>query len=155
MDNEKLIIENTSVSEDFYNEIRGIVQSAKSKVYAAVNTAMVEAYWLIGKGYALRSELNWTHYRSLIRIKDPQTRLWYMQEAITQNWSARALDRQIGVLYYERLLSSKEPILVQQEAKEKTDSQQLFASKYLPFLPPEEELRNELERERGLLSERE
>ena len=33
------------------------------------------------------------------------------------------------------------------------DNQQLFASKYLPFLPTEEELRKELERERKLLSE--
>ena len=32
-----------------------------------------------------------------------------------------------------------------------TDSQQLFASKYLSFLPSEEELRIELERERKLL----
>ena len=54
-----------------------------------------------------------------------------MQEAITQNWSARALDRQIGVLYYERLLSSKEPILVQQEAKEKTDILQVAPKDYL------------------------
>ncbi len=34
-----------------------------------------------------------------------------------------------------------------------TDNQQLFASKYLPFLPSEEELRKELERERRLLPE--
>ncbi len=32
-----------------------------------------------------------------------------------------------------------------------TDSQQLFASKYLPFLPSEDELCKELERERRLL----
>jgi hypothetical protein len=32
-----------------------------------------------------------------------------------------------------------------------TDSQQLFASKYLPYLPTEEELKRELERERALV----
>ncbi|MEQ1486807.1 hypothetical protein [Methyloglobulus sp.] len=32
-----------------------------------------------------------------------------------------------------------------------TDSRQLFASKYLPYLPTEEELRLELQRERSLL----
>jgi len=31
------------------------------------------------------------------------------------------------------------------------DSKQLFASKYMLFLPTEEELRRELERERGLI----
>jgi hypothetical protein len=32
-----------------------------------------------------------------------------------------------------------------------TDSQQLFAAKYLPYLPTEEELKYELERERDLV----
>jgi hypothetical protein len=32
-----------------------------------------------------------------------------------------------------------------------TDSQQLYASKYLNYLPTEDELRRELERERALL----
>lgn len=56
---------------------------------------------------ALRHELSWTHYRSLTRIEDPAARDWYAREAISQSWSSRALERQIGVLYYERLLSSK------------------------------------------------
>ncbi len=42
---------------------------------------------------ALRSELSWTHYRSLLRIEEPATRLWYMNEAAEQNWNTRALDR--------------------------------------------------------------
>jgi len=33
----------------FYSDIRQILQSARNKAYAAVNTAMVEAYWSIGK----------------------------------------------------------------------------------------------------------
>jgi len=35
-----------------------------------------------------------------------------------------------------------------------SDSKQLFASKYLPFLPTEEELKQELLRERNLLADR-
>ena len=46
---DKSFSNSTSVSADLYHEIRRIVQSAKNKVYTAVNTAMVEAYWLIGK----------------------------------------------------------------------------------------------------------
>jgi hypothetical protein len=34
-----------------------------------------------------------------------------------------------------------------------SESKQLFASKYLPYLPSEEELRRELERERALLTQ--
>ena len=203
----------------FYSDIRQILEASRQKVYTAVNSAMVEAYWQIGKriveeeqqgkgrakygqhliknlsaqltvefgkgfsvanlknfrqfylifpenekGYAVRSELSWTHYRALIRVDNPKARLWYMEEAIEQNWSARALERQINVLYYERLLSSKEPLPVEQEAEEKTSPLQIAAKDYLrdpyifdflnlPFLPSEEELRRELEREYRLLLE--
>jgi hypothetical protein len=48
---------------------------------------------------ALRTELSWTHYRSLTRIENERARLWYMNEAASQHWGTRALDRQIGTLY--------------------------------------------------------
>jgi predicted nuclease of restriction endonuclease-like (RecB) superfamily len=57
---------------------------------------------------ALRHELSWTHYRVLLRIDTPAARQWYANEAVTQNWSSRALERQIGTLYYERLLASRD-----------------------------------------------
>ena len=57
---------------------------------------------------ALRHELSWTHYRHLLRVEKAQARAWYMVEAATQSWSARALDRQIGTLYFERLALSKD-----------------------------------------------
>ena len=65
---------------------------------------------------AVRLELGWTHYRTLLRVENLAAREWYLREAISQNWSSRALDRQIGVLYYERLLSSKDKALVEAEA---------------------------------------
>jgi predicted nuclease of restriction endonuclease-like (RecB) superfamily len=34
---------------DFYSEIKDILANARKKAYSAVNFAMVEAYWLIGK----------------------------------------------------------------------------------------------------------
>lgn len=57
---------------------------------------------------ALRHELSWTHYRLLLRVDSFEARAWYMNEAASQNWSTRVLERQIGTLYYERLLSSKD-----------------------------------------------
>ena len=45
---------------------------------------------------AVRSKLNWTHYRTLLRIEDEHAREWYANEAIAQNWSSRALERQVG-----------------------------------------------------------
>lgn len=69
---------------------------------------------------ALRSELSWTHYRVLLRVDNPEAREWYMREAAHQNWSSRALERQIGALYYERLLSSRDKEPVETEARAKT-----------------------------------
>lgn len=69
---------------------------------------------------AVSSKLSWTHYRILLRIEKPAAREWYAREALEQNWSARALERQIGVLYYERLLASQEKAPVEQEAQTKT-----------------------------------
>lgn len=66
---------------------------------------------------ALRHELSWTHYRLLLRVEDERARLWYMNEAAGQNWGTRALDRQIGTLYYERLLASRDRAPVRQEAE--------------------------------------
>ena len=57
---------------------------------------------------ALRHELSWTHYRLLFRVDAPEARQWYLEEAASQNWSTRALERQIATLSYERLLSSVE-----------------------------------------------
>lgn len=65
---------------------------------------------------ALRHELSWTHYRTLLKVDSDSARQWYMHEAATQNWSSRALNRQIGTLYYERLLASQDRAAVEQEA---------------------------------------
>lgn len=65
---------------------------------------------------ALRHELSWTHYRLLTKLEKAEARLWYMNEAVEQNWSTRALERQIGTLYYERLLLSQDRTAVKDEA---------------------------------------
>jgi len=66
---------------------------------------------------AVRLELSWTHYRILLRVEAEPARSWYMNEAAEQNWASRALERQIGTLYYERLLVSRDRDPVQAEAR--------------------------------------
>jgi len=80
---------------------------------------------------ALRLELSWTHYRRLLRIEDDGARDWYQQQAINQNWSARALDRQVAKLYYERLLASQEAQPLEIEAKTHTEQLADTAKDYL------------------------
>lgn len=64
-------------------------------------------------------KLSWSHYRLLIRVKNESARQWYMKEAVACSWSVRALERQIGTNFYERLLASNDKQAVQQEADEK------------------------------------
>lgn len=69
---------------------------------------------------AVRRELTWTHYRLLMRVENPNARAFYEEEAIRSSWSTRALERQINVFYYERILASNDRPSVEQEAEEKT-----------------------------------
>jgi hypothetical protein len=50
---------------------------------------------------AVRHELSWTHCRLLTCVESQPARQWYMHETAAQNWSTRALERQIGTLHYE------------------------------------------------------
>ena len=107
---------------------------------------------------ALRLELSWTHYRTLLRIDIPQARDWYLHEAITQSWSARALERQIGTLYYERLLASQNKALVEQEAQSNTQPLAETAKDYLrdpyilDFLNLQDKTYQESELEQAIIS---
>jgi predicted nuclease of restriction endonuclease-like (RecB) superfamily len=65
---------------------------------------------------ALRPDLSWTHYRLLLKVENATARQWYMQEAGSEGWSTRALERQINSFYYERLLSSQDESPVRAEA---------------------------------------
>lgn len=191
-------------AEPLYREIRAVLDAARNGAYRAVNAAMVQAYWNVGRliveheqkgrhraGYgdaliatvakrltrelgrgfdernlwymrrfhlafpilnalrseltvaakrnatasesairhaprdespALRPELSWTHYRLLVSVEDPVARDWYMHEAADQHWSTRQLERQISVLYYERLLASRRKTPVRKEAADRLDA---------------------------------
>lgn len=101
--------------------------------------------------YALRSELTWTHYRSIMRVEDPDARKYYITEAADQNWGTRQLDRNINTLYYERLLSTKKKkeALLKQKDMEKAMPQDIIKAPYvLEFLDvgrPKEYSENTLE----------
>ena len=83
---------------------------------------MRQFYVLFPIRSTLWSELTWSHYKLLIRIENENARKFYGEEAISANWSVRALERQINSLYYERLLSSKEKSSVIDEMKNNTSS---------------------------------
>jgi predicted nuclease of restriction endonuclease-like (RecB) superfamily len=65
-------------------------------------------------------KLSWSHYNVRAQLENDKARQWYLKEAVEQSWSVRALDRQVGVMYYERPLSSSNRPVVEQEARDKT-----------------------------------
>lgn len=103
-------------------------------------------------------ELSWSHYIRLSRIESASARQWYQQEAITQNWSVRALERQISTLYYERLLASQEKTVVEHEAQANTQPLAETARDYLrdpyilDFLNLQDQTYQESELEQAIIS---
>ena len=169
------------------SDVKAILEQARKRAYQAVNTTMVQTYWLIGKRiveeeqagkeranygeavlktlsialtaefgkgfsyaslynfrqfyltypcqencdqvrsnsedlifytvcrefenticYTLCSKLTWSHNRLIMRVGNPEARLWYLKESFDQNWSVRTLERHINTFYYQRVLSNQE-----------------------------------------------
>ena len=95
------------------------LKSEFGKGYDVRNLRNMRKFYLVfQKWNAVRTELTWTHYRTLLKVQDESARNWYLEEAIKESWSSRQLDRQISTQYYERLLSSQEKDSVKEEANE-------------------------------------
>jgi len=58
---------------------------------------------------AVRTELGWTHYRTLMRLPD-EKREFYGRLAITGHWSSRQLEKQIQSMLYERVGRAQDPM---------------------------------------------
>ena len=75
--------------------------------------------------------LSWSHYQTLLRVKDDTARAWSAKEAADQTWAVRTLQRNIDSQYYYRLLSSQNPEPVVNEMRERTANYQQDKLEYL------------------------
>src|SRR5262245_19985815 len=57
---------------------------------------------------ALRRELSWTHFRTLLKIENPDARRFYENEPVNARWSTRELDRQVNSVRFECLALSRD-----------------------------------------------
>ena len=69
---------------------------------------MRKFYLYYPKRTTLLSQLTWSHYLELIKIKDEDKRNFYMHECINSNWDVRELQRQRTTLLYERISTNKD-----------------------------------------------
>jgi len=159
----------------YIKDIKEILLQARQKTYQAINFAMVDAYWNIGKKIVLEEQngkerasygseiiknlskeltnefgkgfsernlrnfrlfyitfpensiwqtvsakLSWSHFQLVLKISNEEARNYYLKEAAENMWSVRTLDRNISTLYFQRLLSSQNKELVENEMIEKS-----------------------------------
>ena len=177
-------------TEKFINDIRQIIDTARTQAVRSVDSCRVQMYWHMGKrifeeeqqgkdradygayliknlakqlepeygsGFSarqlercrqfyrlypiastLRTQLNWSQYKMLISIDDPDKREYYELEAINNSWTARETERQINSMLYERLLMSndKEAVLAvaRKERIPQTPLEIIKDPMYLEFL---------------------
>jgi predicted nuclease of restriction endonuclease-like (RecB) superfamily len=57
--------------------------------------------------HCFNPQLSWSHYRALIRVSNPEARLFYEKEAAECGWSKAQLERQIQTSYFERILKNR------------------------------------------------
>ena len=53
--------------------------------------------------------LEWSHFRRVLSVVNPEARLWYLQNASKNMWNVRELDRNISTQYFERRLAAQLP----------------------------------------------
>ncbi|WP_290384439.1 PDDEXK nuclease domain-containing protein [uncultured Duncaniella sp.] len=90
----------------FNNLLIGQTVSDQSENGLTIKGQSVSAELELAK--ILPSNLSWSHYERLMRIKNEDERDWYMREAAGESWSVRTLNRNIGSQYYHRLLQTPE-----------------------------------------------
>ena len=90
---EKIVEEQGGVERAKYGD--GLIANLSEKLTAEFGNgytvrnlrAMRQFYIQFPIRHAVRAELNWTHYRSLIRVENPKAREVYMNEAADNAWS--------------------------------------------------------------------
>lgn len=59
--------------------------------------------------YALRTQLTWTHLRSLMGVKEATARQFYIEMCRLEHWDTRTLDEKIDSQLFERTAISRKP----------------------------------------------
>ena len=87
--------------------------------------------------YATRTQLRWTHLRSLMGVKDSLERQFYAQMCTIEHWDTRTLDEKIDQQLYQRTAISRKPEeVIKKELQEARNNNQLlpdmvFRSSYI------------------------
>jgi predicted nuclease of restriction endonuclease-like (RecB) superfamily len=147
---------NTAMVEAYWSISKTIVveeQNGKQRAdygKAIIKTISAELTTEFGKGFSERNlrnfrqfyltfpeiniwqtvsaKLSWSHYQLIMGVANGDAQRYYLEEASTNMWSVRTLDRNISTLYYQRLLSSqvKTPVINEMQDNTKALQQDTF-----------------------------
>jgi predicted nuclease of restriction endonuclease-like (RecB) superfamily len=88
-----------------------IRQTLSAESSAGIDSLIANSISLPGQidisSLAQQFPLPWSHYVSLLAVKNPHAKAFYETEAIRNGWSVRQLNRQINSLFYERTALSR------------------------------------------------
>jgi len=189
-------------SQELLGDIRALIESARQRATAMVNSELTLLFWRIGRrihtevlageraGYGeqivpalaaqlvrdygqsfteknlrrmvqfaatfpdepivvtLSRQLSWSHFVSLIPLKDPLQREYYAQMCCAERWSVRTLRGRIDSMLYERTALSRQPdALIAKELSTMQDAQRMSPGLVMrdPTLPPRTVLIDRLE----------
>ena len=132
------------MDQTLLTDIRDLILSTRCQVAQAVNAGLTMLYWEIGRRVhqdileekwaaygkeivaALRRQLGWTHFKSLIPIEDPLKREFYTEMCRIEGWGTRILDKKIqSMLFESTALSRKSEKLAEMELKALRDENKL------------------------------
>lgn len=92
--------------------IKGLARTLEPEYGSGFTVRQLERsrqfYRLYPIASTLRTQLNWSQYKMLISIPDPDKREYYELESVNNGWTARETERQINSQLYERLLLSND-----------------------------------------------
>ncbi len=132
------------------SDLRQIIDNARCRVAATVNSELTMMYWHIGERinrevlgneraeYGKRivstvsvtplvTQLSWSHFLIVMPIKDEIQREFYLTMAAAEHWSKRMLQSKIdGMLFERTAIASKPDELIKKELSELRDDNKMF-----------------------------
>ena len=91
------------------------IEGDSANIFHAVSGKSVNVIDAIRPNSPIR--LSWTHYRIILQEQNADARAWYENEAATEMWNTRTLQRNVSSQYYHRLLQSQDKAIVRNEMK--------------------------------------
>lgn len=91
-----------SMGDELMVKLSGELTGKFGNGFSISNLRYMRQYYLTYPKHHARGELPWTHYRSLLSIKDLELRSYYEKQANEHKWSTRDLDRYLKLDKVER-----------------------------------------------------